>query len=75
MLSPQNKKGADFRHTPHSSPQTIIKYGKAAPVFGAVPILMIALCFGGDCEAIEQICPCASEETRYKYTENILKIG
>jgi len=31
------KKGAGFRHTRHGSPQTIIKYGRAAPMFGYSP--------------------------------------
>ena len=50
-------KGADIRHTSHGSPQTTNRYGKAAPISGAVPILFVALS-RGDCETIEQICPC-----------------
>ena len=30
---------ADIRHTSHGSPQTTPKYGKAAPVWVAVPII------------------------------------
>ena len=50
-----NAKGADIRHTSHGSPQTTPKYGKAAPVWVAVPIMEVrsfSLC--GDCETIEQ---------------------
>lgn len=48
-------KSADIRHTLHGSPQTTTKYGKSAPIFGAVPILVVALyLYSGDCEAIEQ---------------------
>jgi len=36
-------KSADIRHTLHGSPQTTTKYGKSAPIFGAVPILVVAL--------------------------------
>jgi len=35
-------KSADIRHTLHGSPQTTTKYGKSAPIFGAVPILVVA---------------------------------
>jgi len=48
-------RGADIRHTSHGSPQTTPKYGKAAPVWVAVPIIGVcsfSLC--GDCETIEQ---------------------
>ena len=33
-----HRRGADFRHTSHGSPQATPKYGKAAPVEGTVPI-------------------------------------
>ena len=32
-------RGADIRHTSHGSPQTTPKYGNAAPVWVAVPII------------------------------------
>lgn len=50
-----NAKGADIRHTSHGSPQTTPKYGKAAPVRVAVPIIGVcSFSLGGDCETIEQ---------------------
>ena len=46
---------ADIRHTSHGSPQTTPKYGKAAPVWVAVPIIGVcSFSLGGDCETIEQ---------------------
>ena len=49
------KRGADFRHTSHGSPQTTFKYGKAAPVRVAVPIMKVcSYSYGGDCVTIEQ---------------------
>lgn len=33
------QRGADIRHTTLGSPQTTNRYGNAAPVIGAVPIL------------------------------------
>ncbi len=49
------KKGADIRHTSHGSPQTTFKYGKAAPVWVAVPIMKVCSYInGGDCVTIEQ---------------------
>jgi len=38
-------KSADNRHTLHGSPQTTTKYGMPAPVWGTVPILVVALSF------------------------------
>lgn len=50
-----NSRGADIRHTSHGSPQTTPKYGKAAPVWVAVPIIGVcSFSLGGDCETIEQ---------------------
>jgi len=50
-----NARGADIRHTSHGSPQTTPKYGKAAPVWVAVPIIGVcSFSLGGDCETIEQ---------------------
>ena len=46
---------ADIRHTSHGSPQTTPKYGKAAPVWVAVPIIGVcSFPLGGDSETIEQ---------------------
>ena len=36
-------KSADICHTLHGLPQTTTKYGKSAPIFGEVPILVVAL--------------------------------
>lgn len=36
-------KSADIRHTLHGSPQTTTKYGMPAPVWGTVPISVVAL--------------------------------
>jgi len=40
-----NARGADIRHTSHGSPQTTPKYGKAAPVWVAVPIIGVCSFF------------------------------
>lgn len=50
------KKAQTFaiRFTVHHKPSS--NMGKLRPCLGTVPILMIARCFGGDCEAIEQVC-------------------
>ena len=43
------QRGADFRHTPHGSPQTIPIYGRnlrplgAAPIIGIAHILMVVI--------------------------------
>ena len=49
-----NARGADFRHTSHGSPQATPIYGKAAPVWVAVPIIGVCSFSRGDCETIEQ---------------------
>ena len=43
-----------IRLTVHHKPSS--NMGKLRPCSGTVPILMIALCFSGDSEAIEQKC-------------------
>ena len=49
-----HRRGADFRHTSHGSPQATPKYGKAAPIWVAVPIIGVCSFSRGDCETIEQ---------------------
>lgn len=72
MFSLVHKRGADFRHTSHGSPQTTFKYGKSAPVWVAVPIMKVCSYFnGGDCVTIEQYVFALFDECKGKITKYI----
>ena len=65
-----HRRGADFRHTSHGSPQATPKYGKAAPVWVAVPIIGVCSFSRGDCETIEQYVLALFAECECKITQN-----
>lgn len=74
-----HKRGADFRHTPHGSPQTIPIYGRnLRPYWGSSNNRYLLFSRGGECEAIEQIClalfaECSCKSSK-KYPHNNLFI-
>lgn len=63
-------KGADFRHTPHGSPQTTNVYGKSAPYGCSSNNICSLASYGGDCVAIEQYVFALFAECDGKITQN-----